>query len=67
MTVGALSFYSIRLVGTALETMLGGVYYFLQDTGIPEKIQKENIKKFDGEEVKKLLNIFHYFDVVLVV
>jgi len=47
--------------------MLGGVYYFLQDTGIPEKIQKENIKKFDGEEVKKLLNIFHYFDVVLVV
>ena len=56
-----------RLVGTALKTMLGGVYYFLQDTRIPEKMQKENIKKFVGEGVKKLSNIFHYFDVILVV
>ena len=66
MTVGALIFYSVGLVGTVLRTMLGGVYYFLQDTRMPEKIQKKNIKKFDGEGVKKLLNKFHYFDVVLV-
>jgi hypothetical protein len=54
MTVGALIFYSLGLVGTALKAMLSGVHYFLQDTRIPEKIQKENTKKFVGEGVKKL-------------
>ena len=52
MTVGALVFYSVGLVGTALNAMLGGVYYFLQDTRIPKKMQRENTKKFDGEGVK---------------
>ena len=52
MTVGALIFYSVGLVGTVLRTMLGGVYYFLQDTRILEKMQRENTKKFDGEGVK---------------
>ena len=52
MTVGALIFYSVGLVGIALKAMLGGVYYFPQDTGIPEKMQKENIEKFDGKGVK---------------
>ena len=35
MTVGALIFYSIGLVGTAAKSMLGRVYYSLQDTKTP--------------------------------
>jgi len=35
MTVGALVFYSVGLVGTALKPMLNRVYYSLQDTKTP--------------------------------